>query len=170
MSTYLSAEDIRDVEAILGYEFHDKFLLDKAFEAAGATMAQGGNQRLALIGDAALRLVLYELGYESNEPTSETPSTVLPFSPSFFVPVLTVKGTMTMSQNTRATNQNLKRLGESLCLNAYFRLNPSAQGVAPKTMMATTMEAIIGAVYLDSGKDVMTTRVLVIRLGILDNA
>jgi ribonuclease-3 len=64
------------------------------------------------------------------------------------------------------SNENLKRLGESLGLNAYFRLNPASQGVVPRSMMATTMEAIIGAVYLDSGKDMATTRALVNRLGI----
>lgn len=64
------------------------------------------------------------------------------------------------------SNENLKRLGELLGLNAYFRLNPSSQGVVPRSMMATTMEAIIGAVYLDSGKDMATTRALVNRLGI----
>lgn len=168
MSTYLSAESIRAIEAILSYEFHDKFLLDKAFEAAGATMTVGGNQRLALIGDAALRLVLYELGYERNASTCETPWIIYPFSS--FIPrssINEVKGTMTAAQNIRATKINLTRLGESMRLNVYFRLNPSSQGVSPKWMMATTMEAIIGAVYLDSGKDIMITRAVVIRLGIL---
>ncbi|KAJ6003609.1 hypothetical protein N7522_006301 [Penicillium canescens] len=144
MSTYLSAESIRAIESILNYEFHDKSLLDKAFEAPGATEARGGHQRQALIGDAALKLVLTELGYEGNASTGE----------------------ITISRDSRVSNENLKRLGESLGLNAYFRLNPSSQGVVPRSMMATTMEAIIGAVYLDSGKDMATTRALVNRLGI----
>ena len=64
------------------------------------------------------------------------------------------------------SNDSLKRLGGSLGLNVYFRLNPSGQGVVPKAMMATTMQAIVGAVYLDSGKDMAITLALVNRLGI----
>lgn len=44
----------------------------KALEAAGATMASEGNKRLALIGDAALRLILYEFGYEDEASICET--------------------------------------------------------------------------------------------------
>lgn len=61
------------IRAIINYEFHDKSLLMKALEAAGATMASEGNKRLTLIGDAALRLVLYEVGYEDEASTRETP-------------------------------------------------------------------------------------------------
>lgn len=55
-----------------------------------------------------------------------------------------------------------------MCLDEYFRLNPSSRGVAPKRMMATTMEAIIGAVHLDSGKDNMKVREVIKQLGVLD--
>ncbi|KAJ5517495.1 hypothetical protein N7527_009055 [Penicillium freii] len=166
MSTYLSAESIRAIESILNYEFHDKSLLDKAFEAPGATEARGGHQRQALIGDAALKLVLTELGYESNASTGKPRSTAYPFPFILCFSIDEVKGEITISRDSRVSNENLKRLGESLGLNAYFRLNPSSQGVVPRSMMATTMEAIIGAVYLDSGKDMATTRALVNRLGI----
>jgi ribonuclease-3 len=66
-------ERIRAVEAIINYVFHDTSLLVKALEAAGATMASEGNKPLALIGDAALRLVLYEVGYEDEASIRETP-------------------------------------------------------------------------------------------------
>lgn len=73
MPPFTTAERIRAVEVILNYEFHDKSLLVKALEAAGATMASQGNKRLALIGDAALRLVLYEFGYEDQASIREIP-------------------------------------------------------------------------------------------------
>ena len=66
-------ERIRAVEDIMNYEFHDKYHLVKALEAAGATMASQGNKRLALIGDAALRLALYELNYEEEASIRKTP-------------------------------------------------------------------------------------------------
>lgn len=68
-----TAERIRAVEIIINYEFHDKFLLVKALEAAGATMASQGNKRLALIGDAALRLVIYEVYYEEEASIRKAP-------------------------------------------------------------------------------------------------
>lgn len=74
---------------------------------------------------------------------------------------------MTNAQNTRATNHNLASIGFSLGIKAYIQLNPSLQGIVNEKLMATTMEALIGAVYLDSGKDVMTTRLVIIRLRIL---
>ena len=52
------------------------------------------------------------------------------------------------------TNTNLNYVGKNLCLDQY--VNRSGTGnsgsVAPKTM-ATTMEAILGAVYYDGGMD-----------------
>ncbi|KAJ6096104.1 hypothetical protein N7486_006850 [Penicillium sp. IBT 16267x] len=149
MPVISTAERIRAVEAISGYELNDKALLVKALEAAGATMAREGNKPLALIGDAILRLIIHELGYEDHAPID--------------------KGIMTNAQNTWGANDNLAQIGFALGIDAYIQLNPSAQGIVPMKLMATTMEAIIGAVYLDSGKNVMVTRSVVIRLGILEN-
>ncbi|OOQ88755.1 RNAse III [Penicillium brasilianum] len=144
MAILTTAERIRAVELIINYVFHDQSLVLRALEAAGATMASEGNKRLALIGDAALRLVLYELGYEDEASIRD----------------------MTTAQNTRATNENLAEIGFSLGLNVYLLLNPSAQGAIHERLMATTVEAIIGAVYLDSNRDLMAIRRLIIHLRI----
>lgn len=74
---------------------------------------------------------------------------------------------MTNAQNTRATNENLAQIGFSLGLDVYIQLNPSAQGVVPGRLMATTIEAIIGAVYLDSDRNMMTIHLLIIHLCIM---
>lgn len=74
---------------------------------------------------------------------------------------------MTQAQNIRATNQNLAQIGFSLGLDVYIQLNPSAQGVVPGRLMATTIEAIIGAVYLDCNKNITVIRLLVIRLRVI---
>ncbi|KAJ5760678.1 hypothetical protein N7520_007834 [Penicillium odoratum] len=140
-----SAERQQIIGDIIQYLFRNPRLLDIAFQAPNA-VDPNGNKPMALIGDAALRLVLYEQGYEDNASTE----------------------TMTDSQNTKATNANLARLGFGLCLAELIDLNPSARGAVPMKLMATTMEALIGAVYLDCGKDIMVTRRVIIRLGILD--
>jgi ribonuclease-3 len=73
---------------------------------------------------------------------------------------------MTNAQNIRATNENLAQIGFSVGLNVYLLLNPAAQGLVPGRLMATTIEAIIGAVYLDSNRDLMAVRRLIIHLRI----
>ncbi|KAJ6108305.1 hypothetical protein N7523_009628 [Penicillium sp. IBT 18751x] len=151
MRSLTTAERIHAVEVIIDYVFRDKSLLLRALEAAGATMASQGNKRLALIGDAALRLVLYESRYENEASIGDND----------------IKGDMTNAQNTRATNENLAQIGFALTLNAQLQLNPAAQGVVPARLMATSIEAIIGAVYLDSKRDIMVTRRLVAHLRVM---
>ncbi|KAJ5648172.1 hypothetical protein N7490_004544 [Penicillium lividum] len=140
-----SAERQKIIDDIIQYVFKSLTLLDIAFRAPGAADSKG-NKGMALIGDAVLRLVLYEHGYEADASTK----------------------TMTGSQNTNATNANLARLGFGLGLADLIELNPSARGAVPMKLMATTMEALIGAVYLDCGKDITVTRQVIILLGILD--
>ncbi|KAJ5665982.1 uncharacterized protein N7477_008430 [Penicillium maclennaniae] len=145
MPPLTTAERIHAVEVIINYVFHDKSLLLRALEAAGATIVSQGNKRLALIGDAALRLVLYEFGYENEASIRD----------------------MTNAQNTRATNENLAQIGFALALDVYIQLNPSAQGVVHARLMATTIEAIVGAVYLDSKRDITVTRLLIAHLRVM---
>jgi ribonuclease-3 len=95
---------------------------------------------------------------------------VRPLSTYFFISCLAdteITGDMTNAQNTRATNENLAKIGFSLGLDAYIQLNPSAQGVVPGRLMATTIEAIVGAVYLDSNKDIMVLRCLIVHLRVM---
>ena len=55
-----------------------------------------------------------------------------------------------MAQNTNLADEGFHR-----GLDACILLNPGTAKVSPKTM-ATTMEAILGAVDLDAGPDAMT--------------
>lgn len=72
-----------------------------------------------------------------------------------------------MALNTHATNAHLAGIFDNLGLDAFIQLNPSAQGVIPERLKATTIEAIIGAVYLDCNKDIMTIRQLILHLNIV---
>jgi len=74
---------------------------------------------------------------------------------------------MTNAQNTRATNQNLSRIGFSLGIDHYIQLNPAAQGIIPERLMATTVEAIIGAVHFDCNKDITVLRRLISYLHVI---
>jgi dsRNA-specific ribonuclease len=53
------------------YSFRDENLLIEALEAAGASLRPEGNKRLALIGDAVLRLIICLYGYTQGWSTGE---------------------------------------------------------------------------------------------------
>jgi ribonuclease-3 len=54
-----------------------------------------------------------------------------------------------------ASNENLFNRGVAVGLDPFIVKNPGQWGImAGKNVMATTMEAIIGAVYYDSNKNV----------------
>jgi ribonuclease-3 len=64
-------------------------------------------------------------------------------------------------------DKSLLEIGFSRGIGFYIQLNPSAQGAVNLRLMATTMEAIIGAVWLNCNKDVMIILLLIIHLGIM---
>lgn len=49
-----------------------------------------------------------------------------------------------------ASNANLDRIGRQRGLQRFVNVNPSQRQVVSPITMAATMEAILGAVYLDS--------------------
>ena len=68
----------KSLENQLEYSFHDVHLLNEAFVAAGAVKSRpdvegdvSGNKRLALIGDAVLRLSILEEWFPSGESTGK---------------------------------------------------------------------------------------------------
>ncbi|CAI7676664.1 unnamed protein product [Penicillium pancosmium] len=127
------------------YMFEDERLRDEALEAASAFSRPEGNKRLALIGDAVLRLILYMHGYVrgwSTEQMSDLQSKIV------------------------GTNVNLSLVGFRRGLDGRIRPNP-AQNYVQEKLMATTVEAIIGAVYIDSGENIVVTRQFIVNLGLL---
>ena len=53
------------------------------------------------------------------------------------------------------SNANLTQIGRTKGLDACVHNNPSAWGVVSNGVMAQTVEAVLGAVWLDSGEDAM---------------
>lgn len=54
---------------------------------------------------------------------------------------------------SQASNANLGTIGGQHGLRAYVNSNPAQQGVVSDLTLAATVEAILGAVYLDCDKD-----------------
>lgn len=73
MPALMISERVSAVEKIIKYKFHDKALLVEALECPGACICtpHQGNKRLALLGDAALRLTIFESEFGNDSTTGE---------------------------------------------------------------------------------------------------
>ncbi|KAH4303317.1 hypothetical protein HBH64_074150 [Parastagonospora nodorum] len=130
--------NFKSIQDRVDYHFHDSTLLREAFLAAGAPISSKdiegpvkGNKRLALVGDAVLRLAVLDEWFESGTSTAEGHGRVVEVG----------------------TNERLAEVAENWNLKKYVIENPSQQGEAPKELLASTVEAILGAVWLDSYQD-----------------
>lgn len=64
-----------------------------------------------------------------------------------------------------ARNDNLTARGFELGIDAYIQNNPS-QGTISRGVMATTVEAIIGAVYLDKNRELAAVGPIIAAFGL----
>lgn len=138
-------------ETIIGYQFQDPHICWEALQVAGSGVYRtggrniaNGNKRLAIVGDAAIDLVLSKDWYESGTDEAQWTTTRLQLS----------------------SNENLHSVGLVQNLTGCINTNPLNPVAISKKIMAATVEAVIGAVFLDSGglaavKDVMRRLALV---------
>lgn len=54
------------------------------------------------------------------------------------------------------SNSNLDKIGREHGIDAFIQRNPGQQDFIPPLLMASTIEAIFGAVYLDNGMKSVT--------------
>ncbi|KAL8731605.1 MAG: hypothetical protein Q9166_003293 [cf. Caloplaca sp. 2 TL-2023] len=122
---------VNGVQNIIGYRFNNLLLVWEALQAAGCVAQRqdfpDGNKRLAVLGDIVLDLALAESWYASGEP----------------------RATFNDIRQRIGANVNLDRRGLYAGLAQFVNLAPGMLGVSPITMTAT-VEAILGAVYLES--------------------
>ncbi|KAL8396659.1 hypothetical protein RB594_003647 [Gaeumannomyces avenae] len=124
------------IENIIKYRFADRKLLKEATLAAGASVSRtdiagdvNGNESLALIGDALIRLDVAHRSYiEGVGP-----------------------GQSTLVLSAAGANDSLAALRARFGLDRSVTKNPSQRGEVPRVTLASTVEALIGAVWVDSG-------------------
>lgn len=141
------------VEAIIGYHFTDPYIVLEAMAAAGSLTSGGtrrfpnGNKRLAILGDTVLQLVLANDWYNGTEP----------------------RAAFDYVRQQVGSNSNLNLVGNTSGLNAFVILAGGQAGsnTIPPTTMAATVEAVIGAVHLDSGSRLDTVKAVMILLGLI---
>ncbi|KAJ5469745.1 hypothetical protein N7539_007697 [Penicillium diatomitis] len=119
-------------EKVIGHHFHARDLIEEALEESG--LASAGNVRLALIGDKVLDLMLLQRWYREGNTTG------------------TEQGTSMLQ--AYACNKQLASRAKVLNLQRFIHQRPDLDRNVPDSTLATTVEAILGAVWLDSNEDV----------------
>jgi len=134
----------------LGYSFRDRALLEEALTHRSFTNENSGapdNERLALLGDAVLALVVAER--------------LLAAAPEDAVGVLTPRRAALVS------GENLARWAAAIELGAHLRLGRGEEqmgGRAKESVLATALEAVIGVIHREAGLD--AARAAVARLAV----
>lgn len=132
----MTGHPVSEVEKTLGYRFSNPDLLEKALKHSSCTEGSGSGdnyERLEFLGDAVLELV-----------TREYLMTEYPQEP---------EGHLTRRKIKIVMKQNLAKHGRRLGLNDFVQVGSGfkASEGAIDTIAADALEAIIGAIYLDSG-------------------
>ena len=121
----------------LGHPFRDADLLRQALthrSFANENPGSPDNERLALLGDAVLALVVAErlLAAAPDEPV----------------------GVLTPRRAALVSGENLARWAAALDLGAHLRLGRGEEqtgGRAKESVLATALEAIVAVIYLEEG-------------------
>ncbi|KAL2839867.1 ribonuclease III domain-containing protein [Aspergillus pseudodeflectus] len=122
---------------------NDESLFTEALSAAGYRDSTG-HKNLAGVGDATL---LQNTQVEGRERHMS-------------------RGAITDMVKQIAGNENLAARGFELGIDAYILNNPAHRGDIQDRLMATTMEAIIGAVFLDNGKSLSAVQSIIAAFGL----
>lgn len=133
-------KDVLEIQSIVGYSFSDVSLLDSALTHSSYTyemktkgMKASSNERLEFLGDAVLELVISEYLYTSYANFRE--------------------GALTKMRQTLVCEKTLAKIASELKLGEYLNLGNGEENSdcrkRPK-VLADALEALIGAIYLDS--------------------
>lgn len=150
----------KELSGTIGYTFNDEALAKEAFLARGASVSRKdvdgpaeGNERLALLGDALIPVALLQEWYPRGE-SIRVWSSCLPFGTA--LTVVTEEGHDEIQKV--ATNKHLREVAIRNDLDQHVIRNPMVKGELPTRTLASTVEGIIGAVYVDSGQNMNVVR------------
>lgn len=131
------ARKYKDLETRLGYKFKAQDLLQRALTHSsfkGSAKASGDNERLEFVGDRVLGLAIAELLQETFPKANE--------------------GELARRYNRLVRGETCAAIGRELGLGPFLILSDSESssgGRDKETILADALEAILGAVFLDSG-------------------
>ena len=135
----MSSDDLSAFERRLGHRFADRELLTRAVTHASYAAEHAGVEQqepLAFVGDAALSLVVAEHVFGAKPGAAV--------------------GRLTPMRAEVVADEALARWAVGLELGALLRLGRGAEqegGRETASILATTLEAVLGALYLEAGLD-----------------
>ena len=132
-------KDVLELQGKIGYTFSDNSYLDSALTHSSFTnemrvkgIKADSNERLEFLGDAVLQLVISEHLYDSFTKYRE--------------------GALTKMRQQLLCEKTLAKIASFISLGDYIHLGKSEEQQcrqSPK-ILANTLEAIIGAMFIDS--------------------
>ncbi len=128
-------EKLEKLEKCLGYRFKDKTLILEALTHKSYKKAKN-NERLEFLGDAVLDLVVGEYLYHKFPNINE--------------------GKLSKMRASLVNEEGFKKLAVKLNLGRYLLLSPAEehnQGREKPSLLSNAFEALMGAIYLESGLD-----------------
>lgn len=134
-----SAAKLADFESRLGYQFVDRAFLETArtHRSAAHELALGRHyERMEFLGDSVLGLVVSEWLYRELAESRE--------------------GDLALRKSQLVSADSLAAYAEKLDLGSLLLLSQGEErsgGRAKSSLLADSMEAVLGAVYLDGGLD-----------------
>ena len=132
-------ENTTELERRFGYVFKDKELLTEAlthrsFYYESLDKSSSHNERLEFLGDSVLGFVIVEYLFLSDGKLTES--------------------VMAKIKSYLVKESVLSEIADSLSLGEYLRLGKGEEatgGRAKKSLLSDTVEALLGAVYIDGG-------------------
>lgn len=128
-------------EKIVGYQFHDTSLLDTALTHSSAAAHHLHNyERLEFLGDAVLGLLVCDHVYTTYPDRRE--------------------GDMTVIKATAVSRKTCAQISNEIGLSSLVRVGAgmNRSGGLPMSVAAGLLEAVIGAMYVDSGGNLTPIR------------
>ena len=119
-------------KSTLGYDFNDNSLLDLAL--THRSYSKDNNERLEFLGDAVLDLILSDVLYREYSLMEE--------------------GNLSRMRASIVNERSLSLVANQLLINEYLILGQgeaTSGGSQRDSILANTLEAILGAIFLDGG-------------------
>jgi len=142
-------DSLRELQSRLGYRFRDPYVLVAALvhrSYQGVAEGEGpsdSNERMEFLGDSVLSLVVNEHLYHRYRDKSE--------------------GDLTKMKSVIVSKQILSHLAKKIELGSHVLLSDNAQRAGVSEMdsvLADTLEAVFGAVFIDGGFEAARSSVL----------
>lgn len=136
----MNKQALQQIEQIIGYKFSDSNLLNKAFtHSSAADDRLDSNERLEFLGDAILSIVICQTLFEKFEGYLE--------------------GDLTKMKSALVSRGSCGRIARQLGLPKFLKVGKgmAASRTLPASLAAGLLEAVIAAIYIDSGLDAART-------------